>query len=162
VTRADDNSRSGASATTTTAPADPEADVEAAYRAYVAMIDRLLESPDPHDPEIPQRTTGAARDDIESFVAQNLADGTIIRKGPAAAESILSIEVSGDEATLRACFVDESGAYDVNTGAVLRPMTIVTSIDTVQLERVDAVWRVSLRRAPGPDERWEGVNRCGQ
>jgi hypothetical protein len=166
VTRADDNSRSGASATTTTAPAVPEArdksEIEDAYRSYIAMLTRLAEAPDLDDPEIPRRATGAAADDLRSAIATSIADGTIIRSGPTTSQTILSIEVSDDEATLRACFVDESGAYRAATGDEVRPMAINTSVDNVRLQRVSGRWLVSVRELPGPDESWEGTSTCAQ
>jgi hypothetical protein len=161
VTQADDNSKSAASATTTVPP-DVEAEVEAAYLAYLAMVERLIQAPAVDDPEIMMRATGAAADDLRSSLAEHIANGTLVRIGPATSQTILSIERSGDQATLRVCFVDESGTYDAATGAEVEAMTINTSIDTARLERLDGTWRVSLRTIPGPDEHWEGVSTCGR
>jgi hypothetical protein len=161
ITQADDNSKSEASATTSAPSAQAEADIEAAYRAFIAMIGRVVQAPDPDDPELPMRATGVALDGLRSSIARSLAEGTIIRPGPATSATVLSIEVSGDTATLRACFIDESTAYVAVTGAVVEPTTIVTIVDTVELEREGDTWLVSRRETPGPDERWNGVNTCG-
>jgi hypothetical protein len=162
VTEADDNSKSEASPTTT--PGDPEAevkaDVEAAYRAYLAMETRLTSAPDPDDPEIPERATGRTLDSLRATLADYAAKGQVIRVGPASAQTILSVEVAGSQATVTACYVDESGVFDAATDAAVVPTRIYTSIDRTTLERVDGVWRVSLRTAPQDDELWEGVTTC--
>jgi hypothetical protein len=159
VTQADDNSQSAASGTTTV-PADVEADVEAAYRAYLAMHVRLEGAPDPDDPEIPQRATGRTLARLKTVLADDVASGRVIRVGPAWSQTILSIDVDGDQATLRACYVDESGVFDAATGAILEPTRVSTSIDTTLLERDGGVWRVSYRQPPAADEQWEGVTTC--
>jgi hypothetical protein len=161
VTQADDNSRSAASPNTTPT-ADVEAEVEAAYRAYVAMQERVQAAPDPDDPEIPERATGSTLERLRQALADYAARGQAVRVGPATRQTILSIEVSGDRATVRACYVDESGVFDVTTGAEVVPVRIGTSIDTTVLERTGDVWRVSSRRPPAADEQWEGVTTCEQ
>src|SRR5262249_31127225 len=106
------------------------------------------------------RATGVALDNLRSALAKSVADGTLNRIGPTTHQTVLSVDVWGDEATLRACFVDESGSYDAASGAVVEPMRIMTSIDTVRFQRVDGAWLVSSRQAPAPGEMWEGVTSC--
>jgi hypothetical protein len=159
VTQADDNSKSAASATTTVPP-DVEAEVEAAYLAYSDMVQRLLLAPQPDDPELVQRATGDALDSLVAALNDLVASGDVARYGPTRSQTILAIEVSGDTATLRACFVDESGRYDATTGDEIDPMRVSTIVDTASLERRDGVWRVSSRKNPGPGEEWEGVHEC--
>jgi hypothetical protein len=165
VIAADDNSQSEAAATTTTAPPDPDAavkaEIEDAYRAYNAMVERLALAPDPEDPELPQRATGRALDRIIELMKDLVASGDVGRLGPTRSQTILTIEVTADTATLRACLVDESGRYDAATGEAIVPMMVGTIIDTATLERSDGTWRVSAIKNPGPDERWEGVSTCG-
>jgi hypothetical protein len=161
VIEADDNSKSEASGAMTTAPPDPEAEVEQAYRAYNAMVARLLLAPDASDPELQQRATGAARDRLVTGLNDLVATGDVARFGPTRALTILTIEVDGDSATLRACLVDESGRYDAATGEAVVPLSVGTIIDTATLERDDGSWRVSSIKNPGPDERWDGVSTCG-
>jgi hypothetical protein len=163
VVQADDNAKSEAAATTTT-PADPEAatkaEIEDAYRAYLAMQERLLQAPDPDDPEISQRATGSTLTRLRAGLADYAAKGQVIRVGPATSQMILSIDVSGDQATVRACYVDESGLYDAATGAEIQPMHVGTAIDTTVLQRDDGTWRVSRRAVPAADEHWEGATTC--
>jgi hypothetical protein len=160
VTQADDNSQSAASPTATAPVDDVEAEVEAAYRAYIAMGQRLVAAPNPDDPEIPERTTGSALARVKAVLADDLARGHVIRTGPASSQTILSIDVDGDQATLRACFVDESGLFDAATGAEIEPVRIVTAIDTVVLQRESGAWRVSNQKTPAADEQWEGATTC--
>jgi hypothetical protein len=163
---ADDNSQSEATPTTATSPIDPEAEVKAeiedAYRAYLAMEERLLLAPNPDDPEIPERATGPALEHFKKALARDIEKGQIIRVGPTSSQTILSIEVTGDQATLRACFVDESGLFDAATGDEIEPMHTGTEIDTTVLVRDGERWRVSERRAPAEGEVWDGVSTCEQ
>jgi hypothetical protein len=159
VIAADDNSLSEAAATTT-APVDPEAEIEDAYRAYLAMETRLVAAPDPDDPEIPERATDETFERLRAALADLAAKGQVIRVGPASSQTILSIEVSGDEATLRACYVDESGVFDAVTGAEITPMQVGTAVDTTVLERDGDTWRVALRKVPAEDEHWDGATTC--
>jgi hypothetical protein len=161
VIEADDNSKSEASGATTTAPIDPEAEVEQAYRAYNAMVDRLAQAPDPNDPELSQRATGRARDRIVELMNDLVSTGDVARLGPMRSQTVLTIEIAGGTATLRACLVDESGRYDATTGEAVVPMTVGTIIDTATLDHTGGTWRVSAIKNPGPDERWEGVSTCG-
>ncbi len=46
----------------------------------------------------------------------------MIRGGPDDNQTILSVSVDGDTATLSVCYVDQSGVYDAATGAELVPM----------------------------------------
>jgi hypothetical protein len=160
VIEADDNSKSEASGATTTAPPDPEVEVEQAYIAYREMARRLLQAPDPADPEIAQRSTGTARERLEAVLNDLVASGDAAREGPTRSRTILSVEVSGDEATVRACLVDESGRFDAATGEAVEPMAVGTIIDTASLRRDEGVWRVASLKLPSPDERWEGVHSC--
>jgi hypothetical protein len=165
VIAADDNSRSEAAATTTTtAPVDPEAatkaEIEEAYRAYLAMQIRLQLAPNADDPEIPRRAAGTTLNRIRSALADLASKGQVIRVGPATSQTILSIDVTGDQATLTACFVDESGVFDAATGAEIVPMHIGTEIDRTVLEREGGTWRVSSRKAPNEGEVWEGETTC--
>jgi hypothetical protein len=157
---ADDDSQSEAAATTTTAPADPKAEVEQAYRAYNAMVDRLFAAPDPDDPQITQLATGDARDQLVSALSAFVATGDVAHFGPTRSLTILTIDVSGDEATVRACFVDESGRYDAATGEAIEPMRVATIVDTTSLVRHDGIWQVSFVKDPGADEQWLGVHEC--
>jgi hypothetical protein len=159
VTQADDNSRSAAAVTTTT-PSNPNADVEAAYVAYRSMVRRLLQAPDPDDPEIARRASGAALDRLQAVLEDLVATGDVARYGPTSSQTILTIDVTGDGATVRACLVDESGRYDATTGEPVEPMKVGTIIDTASLQRIDGVWRVSGLKYPGPDEQWEGASTC--
>jgi hypothetical protein len=165
VIAADDNSQSEAAATTTTAPPDPDAavkaEIEDAYRAYNAMVERLLQAPDPNDPELQQRATGAALDRLVTGFADLVTTGDVGRFGPTRSLTVLTIDVAGDSATVRACLVDESGRYDAVTGEAVVPLMVGTFIDTATLERDEGAWRVNSIKNPGPDERWDGVSTCG-
>jgi hypothetical protein len=160
VTQADDNSQSAASPTTTARVNDVEAEVEAAYRAYLAMHVRLEAAPNPDDPEIPEHATGRTLAHLKSVLAEDVAAGRVIRVGPAWSQTIMSIDVTGNQATLTACYVDESGVFDAASGAVIEPTRISTSIDTTLLEREGGRWRVSYRQPPDADEQWEEVTSC--
>jgi hypothetical protein len=147
--------------TTTTLDADDaaEEEVRQAYRDFLAMAFRVAEAPDPADPEIAQRATGETRASLERVATRDRDRGVVIKGGPDDQQTILSVSVDGDTATLSVCYVGQSGVYDATTGAELVPMETVTTLDTVEMLREDGAWKV---QSVGNDEEdtWVGVHDC--
>lgn len=143
-------------AESTTTTLSPEAEVEAAVMAHDAMLVRLLQAPDPSDPEIAQRSTGSSRAEAESGFAQLVALGQHGMPGPNMGVAVLTTEVSGDHATVETCEVDDGALIDTATGDILDD-EVVTRLVTISLERVDGVWLVS---SADDLETWDGVTDC--
>lgn len=143
-------------AETTVTTLSPEAEVEAAVAAHDAMLLRLLQAPDPDDPEIAQRSTGTSRETAESGLAELAALGQHGIPGPNMSTTVLSADVTGDRATVEACEVDDGRLIDTATGDVLDD-DVVTRLVTISLERVEGTWLVSNSVI---EETWEGVTDC--
>lgn len=141
---------------TTTTTLSPEAEVEAAVMAYEAMASRLIQAPDPNDPEIAQRATGENRSHLEAQLQELVALGRAGELGPNTRQTVLHTEVSGDRATVEVCSVDDGVLIEVATGRVLND-DVVTDHSVVTLERADGVWLVAQRSRI---EQWEGVTDC--
>lgn len=140
----------------TTTTLSPEAEVEAAVMAYEAMASRLIQAPNPNDPEIAQRTTGEYRTYIEASLQELMDLGHAGQLGPNTTQTVLRTEVSGDRATVEVCAVDDGTLIEVATGRVLND-DVVTDHSAVSLERTDGAWLVVQRSRIA---RWEGVNDC--
>jgi hypothetical protein len=149
----------GSSAAPTTTPITSEAEVESAYRRYLAMVDRVYLAPNPADPEIAQLTTGDVRDNLEQSFADLQAKGSVYRVGPEDRQTVLSTAIDGKTATLSVCYVGQSGEYDAATGAELQPMQIFTTLDAVTVLREQGAWKVSHVGNKQGDA-WQGVHDC--
>jgi hypothetical protein len=142
----DDGGDSGAA--TTTPPPDPttttvpvEAEVEEAYLAYWAMLDRLAQDPDPNDPEIHERATGEALDELVDFVAGMRDAGWRSVFGEQHGHDILAVTVDHSAAVVAHCAVDDSQVIDTSTGQVVRQGTASVFYEGSLVE-VNGTWRV--------------------
>ena len=143
-------------AETTTSTLSPEAEVEAAVMAYEAMASRLIQAPDPNDPEIAERATGENRSHLEAHLQELVALGRAGQLGPNTRQTVLHTEVSGDQATVEVCSVDDGVLIEVATGRVLND-DVVTDHSVVTLERSDGAWLVAQRSRIAT---WDGVTDC--
>jgi hypothetical protein len=134
-------------------------EVRQAYRDFLEMFFRVTAAADPNDPGIAQHTTGPLRAEIERTTAADRARGVVVRGGPYDEQTILTTTVDGDIATLTVCYVDHSGEFDAATGAEIAPMTVVTTLDVVELVREDGVWKVRFFDNEEGNE-WQGVSDC--
>jgi hypothetical protein len=148
-------------ATSTTVDPDEavKEEVRQAYRDFLEMFFRVTAAADPTDPGIAQHTTGPLRAEIERTTAADRARGVVVRGGTNDQQTILTTAVDGDTATLTVCYVDHSGEFDAATGAELAPMTIVTTLDVVELVREEGVWKVRFFDNEEGNE-WQGVHDC--
>lgn len=148
----DDDDTSSSTTTTTS----PEAEVEAAYLAYRDMVTRLLESPDPDDPEIAERT----RDQNEVFLVERLTtlvdQGQHLRFGPDYSYEVLSVSIDGDEAVVRDCTVDDAQTVSTENGDVVSEGT-TTELLEATLRRDAEKWQVVTIDGVG---HWDGAVTC--
>ena len=141
---------------TTTAPS-VEAEVEAAYLAYWEMNERLAGAPDPTDPEIERLSMGSAKDRLVSGITGFVTKGQTVRFNDAYAHEILSIDLMGDKAQLRDCYVDDATVLDADSGEEIESATstlylAATLTLTPEGWKVSRVERLNL---------WDGVRPCG-
>jgi hypothetical protein len=150
----DDDAADDTSTTPTTE--SPEAEVEAAYLAFWDMAVRLAESPDPDDPEIAERSSGDARDDLVAGLTALRDGGQRTESGPATGHDVSSVQIDGDEAELEDCAVDESTLVDVATGDSLQEGTGTTLWRVTLLKQADG-WMVDQFERL---QVWEGDVAC--
>jgi hypothetical protein len=148
-------SESTASPTTPTTRS-PESEVEEAYLAYWEMGERLLEAPDPDDPEIAQRAIDPARGQMVDSLTTLKARDQAVQRGPEYAHNVLSVHVTGETATVRDCVVDDGAVISVVSGATVRERVTTVLLETT-LRRDGARWRVS---AIDQRDSWEGASTC--
>ena len=150
----DDDADSTSDRTTTTV--SPESEVETAYLAFADMGARLLQAPDPDDPEIAERTTGTA---MTEFIAglRSLQDvGLEYQLGPEYSHVVRSVQLTGNNAVLDVCVVDDSKQVNAATGEVT--VEGVTTVHwTVEIRREDGAWLVAKITE---DDVQEGITEC--
>lgn len=150
----DDDAADDTSTTPTTE--SPEAEVEAAYLAYREMVGRLLQAPDPEDPEIDERSIGENREFLVDQLSTLDERDQKLEFGPNYAVEVSSVSVSGRTATLKDCTVDDARTVDASTGEVVSEGT-TTELLEATLAFSDSQWRVETIDGIG---HWEGVAEC--
>src|SRR5829696_7474370 len=137
----DDPPPTTAAVTTTTTSVESE--VEAAYTAYLRMSDRLLQAPDPSDPEIPRLTTGRSLDALIRGLKELRDANQAVEFGDQYTNEIQSVElVDENNAVIRDCAIDDSRVVDQTTGEVVAE-GIATGLFEVSLTRQGGHWRVT-------------------
>jgi hypothetical protein len=155
---ADEGTTTSTSDTTiasTTTTQNPETEVEAAYLAYWEMNKRLVQQPNPDDPEIAQRTSGSARDKLIDSLSTMRAEGSMFQFGPQDSIQILDIAVTGDTATVRSCAVGDATRVH---GSEEQDVEISTSELETQMTQAASRWVVTT---VSETDSWKGVSTCG-
>jgi hypothetical protein len=150
--RASDSSSSTAPPTTRSA----ESEVEEAYLAYWAMGERLLETPNPDDPEIAQRAIDPARGQMIDSLTTLRARDQAVRHGPRHRHDVRSIEVEGESATVRDCAIDDASIVDARSGATIDERLVTALYEATLVSQGSSWW---VRQIEQPDG-WEGVAGC--
>lgn len=143
------------------------ADAQAAYVAYQEMLERLVIAPDPDDPEIAERSTGTAHDDVVELLGGYDGNGQAVEFGTRHEHHVYDVAVDGDTATVLDCFVSDARVVDESSRQVVRgdpeggaasvvTATLVLDGDDWKVERIEAT-AVEPPQGCGPD----GVTRRG-
>ncbi|HMG43977.1 MAG TPA: hypothetical protein VK611_21775 [Acidimicrobiales bacterium] len=136
----------------------PESEVEAAYLAYWEMGARLLEAPDPADPEIPQRTSGEALTNLVNGLTTLKETDQRSELGRMYSHDVIGVRVDGaSRAEVDDCAVDDSRVVNATTGEVVAE-GLVTELLRVTLIRDDERWLVDHTSRV---DAWEGATDCG-
>jgi FlaG/FlaF family flagellin (archaellin) len=154
----DDNDETTDPSETTSTTTSIEDEVEAAYLAYREMVTRLLEAPDPEDPEISQRSDGENREFLVDRLGTLRTAGQALRFGELHQYSVQAVAVDGQQATVDDCTVDDASTVVVATGEVVSQGT-TTELLRAELVLDSESWKV---RTIESVERWAGVATCEQ
>ena len=151
----DDDGASPATTTSTTAaPATTTTigEQEEALRAYEAFWDGYLEAADPMNPEHPvlaEVATGEQLRQLRSAFLARLSAGEVIRGELDTAPEV--VEVSGDAATVRDCYLDRTGVFDAQTSTRKDTETGVRHLVTVRLVQEAETWKVAAITREGAE-----------
>lgn len=128
--------------TSTTAKISPaEQEVLAAYRGF---WDAYLAAADPMDPlstRLAEHATGTELETVRKAFLARRSGGEVIRGTFDLAPRVVSIV--GDTATVRDCYLDNTGVYDKTTGTRKDKATGVRHLITASLIRSESAWKVS-------------------
>ena len=120
-------------------------DEQVVLDAYVAFWnDGYLAAADPMDPTNPAlaaHATGEQLETLESAFLARQANGEVIRGTLDLAPRVVS--VVGETATVRDCYLDNTGIYDAVTGERHDTATGVRHLVTATLVLEDETWKVS-------------------
>ena len=151
-----------ASTTTSTTPEStsttlsPTQEVEEAFLAFDAMMDRLRESPNPDDPEIAQRASGETLAGITDATTTLHTTGFTMRFGERDSVQILSVGfVDRATALVRECTVED--LTEVNAAGETNGPFVRTYWTEWTMVKVGEAWLADS--SDGIDER-EGEHPC--
>jgi hypothetical protein len=131
--------QSTSSTSSTLAPSEQE--VADAYRAF---WDAYLASADPMDPlstRLSDHATGTELETVRAAFVARRSGGEVIRGNFDLAPRVVS--VVGDTATVRDCYLDNTGIYDAATGTRKDTPSGVRHLITASLKREGGMWKVS-------------------
>jgi hypothetical protein len=140
-----DRTTSTASSSETTGTTEAPDDEQVVLDRYVAFWnDGYLAAADPMDPTHPalaEHATGEQLETLERAFLARQTNGEVIRGTLDLAPRVVS--VVGDTATVRDCYLDNTGIYDAATGERRDTATGVRHLITATLVREDGDWKVS-------------------
>lgn len=139
------SSTTSAPAATTDVTTTTLGDDQEVLDAYVAFWnDGYLEAADPMDPTNPAlaaHSTGSQLETLERAFLARQTNGEVIRGTLDLQPRVVS--VVGETATVRDCYLDETGIYDEATGERRDAATGVRHLITATLVVEDETWKVS-------------------
>jgi hypothetical protein len=142
---------------TTTAPAlSPEEEVAAVYRAFWDATITANNPPNPNDPSLAASMTGELLSHLKDRIAQRGLVGEAVRLPHPSTSVVLDLDVtvSGSEAAITACVVDDAIVYDQASGRVLNDRVTSGRTEASAVLTPDG-WRVSwngyLSEVEGPE-----------
>ena len=141
----DEGSQPSTTTTAESSTSTPTTEDEEVLDAYAAFWnDGYLEASDPMDPTNPALAAHATGEQLETleraFLARQ-ASGEVIRGTLDLAPRVVSI--TGETATVRDCYLDETGIYDAETGERKDEASGVRHLITATLVVDDGTWKVS-------------------
>jgi hypothetical protein len=141
----DDGEPAATTASSTTTTSTTAGDDQEVLDAYVAFWkDGYLAAADPMDPESPAlaaHTTGTQLETLQRAFIARLANGEVIRGTLDLEPRVVSV-VDGT-ATVRDCYLDNTGVYNEATGERVDEASGVRHLITATLVVEDDTWKVS-------------------
>jgi hypothetical protein len=137
----DDTSTTRRSQSTPSSTISANEQVLSAYRGF---WDAYLAAADPMDPlsaRLADHATGAELETVRKAFVARKSGGEVIRGTLDLAPRVVS--VVGESATVRDCYLDNTGIYDAATGARKDTATGVRHLITASLVREGTAWKVS-------------------
>lgn len=162
-TTVEDETTTEAEPTTTTEtvgeePASVEDEIVARYKAFWEARFEANSPPNPDDPALREYATGAQLDNVIAETQANLDAGVELRRREDRADiqRVEVVSMSGDEAVVQECFVDDGLVVRRNDGEVLHD-DIVTYNVRGEMQRFDGEWRLASATVV---QQWEGIAGC--
>lgn len=143
---------------TTDPPDNPEAEVESAYLEYRDLVQRLLESPNPDDPELEDFATGENLEFLRSQLGSLETQNRALRFGSGYSVDVLAVTVDGSAATVRDCTVDDAQTVDASSGEIVSE-GVTTELLEAALTEEGGRWLVASIERLG---QWEGAVPCDE
>lgn len=138
------------------------AEEQAVADAYVAAMDAINQAaaypPNPNHPALFKTMAGELLVNSQKAVASLLTSGQSVVLPPNTAweVEVLSVAITGDDATIEACSHDDAQVVDSASGAIVDSDT-TTAKYRAGLTRIEGRWMARSRNELG---KWDGVRSC--
>lgn len=143
--------------TTTPTTLSPEAEIEAAYRGFLELVDANAATPDPDDERLDEVLVDPLLTDVRTSLAERKASNQYYEVGDESRNEVLSITDNQDgTATMLVCSVSSDRLIDRDTGEQIAGGTS-TFHDEVSLRVVNSRWMLSDYTTL---DSWDGVRSC--
>jgi hypothetical protein len=138
---------------------DPRTQAFDGYRAALDALNHALSNPpNPSDSLLPQTMVDPMLSQSTNLAGEWRGFGQAGRYPAHSVRrvTLVSADVSGDQATIEACIVDDGVVYDVATGKVINDQ-VTTALDKATLTLVGGTWKLATRDQV---QKWQGVAGC--
>jgi hypothetical protein len=146
-------------APTTPTTADPRTQAFDGYRAALDALDHALSNPpNPSDPLLAQTMVDPMLTQSRNLASEWQGFGQAGKYPPHSVrrQTLISATVTGNQASLQACSVDDGIVYDISTGKTIND-NVTTALDKATLTLVGGTWKLATRDQV---QKWQGVAGC--
>lgn len=114
--------------------------------------------PNPDDPRLAEYATGAQLENVRAETTSRRDEGLAVREAadPVTSHDVTVVDVSGDEASLQDCFVNDAVVYRIDSGEVVDDSVVTRSVAVVMV-KVEGAWKLESATVI---QEWEGVAGC--
>jgi hypothetical protein len=139
-------------------PTNAEIAVVESYRTALAAIEQTLSGAEADGATLTATVTDPLLSEVVNLSGSWAGFGQVLRYPSTSIRRIdpVSVVVTGDEATIESCRVDDGQIVEQPSGRVLND-EVTTSLDRAVMRRVDGQWKLSTRVQL---EKWNGVTGC--
>lgn len=141
---------------------EEQVEVVDAYRGFWHAVYVASDPPNPAHPLLPDFMTIDRLQAVQAGLQDAIARGVVIQIPEDASyrHLVMDVEISGEQAVIRDCGVDDAVVVDASTGALIDGDVVTRELE-FEAERTGGSWRIGGRQ-PRTVHEWQGVAGCAE